>query len=321
MNALLDQSVVPDIPVHQHHNGERGIDAMRQWSRAVNEWTAHLRAANRSEKTIDKYIYRLNRLIDDDGRIARSPWKLSAGDLEAWLAAHTWEPNTRRSYAITFRSFYRWASDSGRAKSNPAAKLSTAEDHGLPHPVPESIAEKAIETATQRDELILLAGYDAGLRCSEIAALPWSAIEQTRDGEHLRIKGKGRKVRLVPLSPRLSRALAAEQKRRRDGSTGTGFRFRVDPASTYVLPGLNGGHIHPSAVTAVGERLLEGWTLHALRHAYATQLLDSGADLRRVQELLGHASLSTTQVYTEVSMGARHDANDKLTAYRERTTP
>lgn len=290
---------------------------MRQWSRAVNEWEAHLRAANRSEKTIDKYIYRLNRIIDDDDRIAKSPWKLSAGDLEAWLATRPWEPNTRRSYAITLRSFYRWASDTGRVKSNPAAKLSTAEEHGLPHPVPEGIAEAAIESATQRDELILLAGYDAGLRCSEIAALPWTAKEVTRDGRHLRIKGKGRKVRLVPMTERFSVAWDAERERRRNVATGTGFRFRVDPASGYMLPGRYGGHIHPSAVSAVGESLLDGWSLHSLRHAYATDLLDGGADLRRVQELLGHASLSTTQIYTEVSMGARHDATDRLTAYRE----
>lgn len=291
---------------------------MRQWSQAVNDWRTHLEAANRSQSTVDKYLYRLNRLIDD--KIARSPWKLRTGDLETWLAAHSWEPNTRRSYAITIRSFFRWASDTGRVRSNPAARLSTAEEHGIPHPVPEQIAEQAIKSATDRDELILLAGYDAGLRCSEIAALPWSAIEHTRDGEHLRIKGKGRKTRLVPLTPRFSAALVAEQSRRGNGTTGTGFRFRVNPASAYMLPGLNGGHIHPSAVTAVGERLLSGWTLHALRHAYATDLLNAGADLRRVQELLGHSSLSTTQVYTEVSMGARHCATDRLTAYRSRNT-
>lgn len=297
---------------------DQGVNAMRQWSRAVNDWTTHLRAANRSENTISKYAYRLSRLVED--QIARSPWKLTAGDLETWLAAKQWGPSTRRSYAIAIRSFYRWASDSGRVKANPATRLSTASDRGLPHPVPERIAEAAIESATQRDQLILLAGYDAGLRCSEIAALPWSAIGRDRDGEHLRIIGKGRKVRLVPLEPRLSDALAAERKRRADGMTGTGFRFAVDPASPYMLPGLNGGHIHPSAVSAVGERLLQGWSLHSLRHAYATQLLDSGVDLRRVQELLGHSSLSTTQIYTEVTLGGRREATGRLTAYRSRRT-
>ena len=147
-----------------------------------------------------------------------------------------------------------------------------------------------------RDRAMLELAYSCGLRAEEVVNL--STNSPDFDGERLRVEGKGQKTRLVPmgepaqiaLTRYLERAAPRSPARARGGAAG--FEERQAPASLG----------RPAATAALGREaaIAGGVSPHALRHSFATHLLEGGADLRSIQELLGHASLSTTQVYTQV---------------------
>jgi integrase/recombinase XerC len=160
-----------------------------------------------------------------------------------------------------------------------------------------------------RDAAVLLLLYGSGLRISEALSLTRSnAPTQARDV--LRITGKGGKERLVPVLPVTQAAIGRYLALCPFSLEGEGPLFR----------GAKGGALSPRIVQLAMERLREALELpatatpHALRHSFATHLLSAGADLRQIQELLGHASLSTTQVYTEVD-------RERLLAVYEKAHP
>lgn len=157
-----------------------------------------------------------------------------------------------------------------------------------------------------RNAAVLALLYGAGLRISE--ALGLNRSEATRaDGDALRIRGKGGKERIVPVLPAVSAAIAAYLK---------ACPFSPGPNAPLFL-GARGGRLNPRIVQRAMEKLRsalglpETATPHALRHSFATHLLANGGDLRSIQELLGHASLSTTQIYTGV------DTERLMAAYRQ----
>jgi integrase/recombinase XerC len=149
---------------------------------------------------------------------------------------------------------------------------------------------------TRRDAALLELAYSAGLRVSELTGLNHGDVD--RSAELLRVRGKGRRERIVPVGRRALAALeahlasAAPHDRRPDGP---------------LFPGHSRGRLSTRTVQRVVRRRLAaaaaglGVTPHALRHSFASHLLDRGADLRAIQELLGHRSLASTQVYTHVS--------------------
>jgi integrase/recombinase XerC len=164
--------------------------------------------------------------------------------------------------------------------------------------------EKADRFAAMRDRLALELLYGGGLRVSELVALNHGSIDP--DNGVARVRGKGRKERLCPLGRSAMQALA--DFRRAFGSA----QGPSDP----VLVTPSGRRMTPRAVQLMLKKYLAlaglpaDFTPHKLRHAYATHLLNAGADLRLVQELLGHAQLATTQVYTHVSVARLKDVYD-----------
>jgi integrase/recombinase XerC/integrase/recombinase XerD len=155
----------------------------------------------------------------------------------------------------------------------------------------------ATEPLHLRDRAIFELAYACGLRASELVSLNLGDIDH--DAEQLRVEGKGQRTRLLPIGEQAQVALAAYLERGREklrhGGTGQALFLsrtgrRLDSGDVrrrlrgWALRTRTSGHVHP----------------HALRHSFATHLLDGGADLRTIQELLGHASISTTQVYTRV---------------------
>ncbi|MEM8663872.1 MAG: tyrosine recombinase XerC, partial [Pseudomonadota bacterium] len=178
----------------------------------------------------------------------------------------------------------------------------------LPRPVDGASATKMLAPGTgwvaARDRAILALLYGAGLRISEATGL--DAADLVPPVPRLLIKGKGGKERLVPILPAVAKALE-------DYRAEAPFPLAAGP----FFRGEKGGRLSPRIV----QRLMETWrgalglpasaTPHALRHAFASHLLANGADLRTIQELLGHASLSTTEVYTAV------DEARLLSAYRD----
>ncbi len=241
----------------------------------------------------------LDRLVD-----------LGINDFRAWLAARHRGGQSRASVArnlAALRSFYRFL-DRHHGRHNPAIKAlrTPKQDQRLPRPLSADQAKTLIHEAPaasnddwvgKRDTALLLLLYGAGLRIGEALALDRRAIgTDPRALKQLIVTGKGKKQRLVPILPIIGEAIAAY----------------IDACphllaeATPLFLGKRGKRLQPALVRRHVQALRqllglpETATPHALRHSFATHLLGAGADLRTIQELLGHASLSTTQHYTGI---------------------
>ena len=156
-----------------------------------------------------------------------------------------------------------------------------------------------------RDRAMLELAYSCGLRCEEIVNLDFDSLDF--ESEQLRVRGKGEKERQLPVGEPAQKALRRYTERARHALT-------VEPAERALFLSKNGRRLSNSDVTRRLElwvreaALAAGVSPHSLRHSFATHLLEGGADLRTIQELLGHSSISTTQVYTRVDAARLRDA-------------
>jgi integrase len=244
-----------------------------------------MRAAHRPDTTIKLRSYQLRRIAIDHND--RSPWELTAADLAAWLGAHQWKPETMRSYRASLRTFYGWAVLLGHVDSSPAALLPAIRPpRSLPRPAPEEALRAALAASTGRERLMVMLAAYVGLRRGEVARVHTQDLEPDLDGWSLLVVGKGGHVRRVPLPP----AVAHELRELPPG---------------WAFPGLIDGHLSPEYVGKLVSRLLpDRWTTHTLRHRFATRAYAATRDLVTVQELLGHARIETTRIYTEAPVGA-----------------
>lgn len=289
-------------------DGEFASGVVR-WTCAIDQFTAWEIVGGIAETTRHHRRYQLRRLAEVYPR--RSPWRLRTRDLVAWLSEQdSWAPETMRSYRTTLRAFYSWGVEAGHARSNPAARLPAVRiPSTLPRPTPEPVAMVALASSSDRDRLILALAAYAGLRRAEIAALRWDDVVGDGTSAHLRVKGKGGKVRAVPLHIELACLLELERARRDLGRFGTGYRYNTrGPMRPYIFPGQGPGHITPNAVGKAAARALGGgWGVHSLRHRFATRAYAGSRDLLALQALLGHAKPETTRRYTEISDAALAD--------------
>jgi integrase/recombinase XerC len=285
---------------------------------ALQEFTVWLETERRaSAKTIEAYQRDIANfiafLVEHLGQEPHVPdlARLSRHDVIAWLARRRSQDNlaasSRARAASSLRAFFKFL-DRRLDAANARAMMfeSPRRPHRLPRPLPEKIAPRTIEVAGEgedgvdapewilaRDAAILSLLYGAGLRLSEALALTGRDVPAP---EALRVTGKGRKVRLVPLIRPVREAVNGYAK------------LCPFPAAANepLFRGLRGGPLNPRLVQRLMESLRirlglpETATPHALRHSFATHLLANGGDLRSIQALLGHASLSTTQIYTGV---------------------
>lgn len=285
-------------------------------SALIADYYRHLTVdLRRSDHTVRAYVATAERLcgfLSDHWGEAIDPASLAritAADLRAFLAARRGDGLTAASTArelSAVRTFLHWTGVEPPPLKGPRRKRS------LPRPqspadimaLGEDIAENAAEPwIAARDWAVLLLLYGAGLRIGEAMALPADILPL---GETIRVLGKRGKTRMVPLLPELRTAI--EEYARQSP-------YPLIPSEP-LFRGAKGGPLSPAiirrSVQAARERLGLGGrtTPHALRHSFATHLLGRGADLRQLQELLGHASLSSTQIYTAV------DAAHLLDIYR-----
>jgi integrase/recombinase XerC len=278
----------------------------------ISLWRAHL-ADNRrrSQHTVRAYVATAERLTEfladhwGERPDARRLGDVTQADLRAFLAARRGDGLANRSTArelSAIRAFLAFAGEhSGSDGSAPRIKGPRIK-RSLPRPIaPDDIMALGDVMASRdapgwvqaRDWAVLLLLYGAGLRISEAMGLTGAVLPL---GETLRITGKGNKQRVVPVLPQLRDAISQYVAL-------APFDFSVD---TPLFRGTRGGPLSPALVRRSmmnARRLLglaEDATPHALRHSFATHLLAGGADLRSLQELLGHASLSSTQIYTQV---------------------
>jgi integrase/recombinase XerC len=237
----------------------------------------------------------------------------SLGSVRSWLAkqrslGQSRATLQRRSAAV--RTFFRWAYQTGLIPADPAVNLRSPRTvRRLPPTLEQAEATEMMAAALAvagesggplalRDVAILETLYATGIRVSELAGLDLDDLDTDR--RTLRIFGKGRKERTVPIGGPALRALAAWL----NGPRQILARPEAGPA---VFLGAQGRRIDPRVVRRVVHQALRAVNgapdlgPHGLRHAMATHLLDGGADLRSVQEMLGHASLATTQIYTHVT--------------------
>jgi integrase/recombinase XerC len=232
--------------------------------------------------------------------------RITVSDMRAWMARTRGDDVGARSLArklSAVKSFYRWLAT--REGFEPTAVLSTRSpkfQRKLPRPLAEDAARAMIDRVelqarqdwvAARDMAVVTVLYGCGLRISEALAL--TGADQPLPPV-LRIIGKGGKERVVPVIP------AAQEAVRRYASLCPHPLEAVQP----LFRGVRGGPLNPRAIQKVMEQarlqlgLPASATPHAMRHSFATHLLNAGGDLRAIQELLGHASLSTTQAYTAV---------------------
>ncbi len=291
---------------------------------ALEEWLSHLRALDgRAEKTVTAYaadvrgwlaFLALHRGGTEGLRGLADP---PVADLRAWMAHERGRGVSARSLARALsavKGFTRWLSD--RQGTEATALLSSRAPRfrkKLPRPLSVEGAADVLESVgddarapwiAARDTAVVTLLYGCGLRISE--ALGLTGADHPLP-EVLRILGKGGKERLVPVLPAARAAVA-----RYAGLC----PFDLPPAGP-LFRGARGGALNPRLIAAAMERVRNRLGLpatatpHALRHSFATHLLAAGGDLRAIQELLGHASLSTTQAYTAVDAARLMEVYEK----------
>ncbi len=236
-------------------------------------------------------------------------------DIEAYLVdcEHRGLARTTRARRLSaIRQLFRFAFDEGWRPDNPALRIAgPGRDRRLPQTLTQQQVSRLLEAAgrtgrgpaeTARDRCLLELLYATGMRVSELVGLPVAAARG--DPRLLLIRGKGDKERLVPLTGAARGALAAWLALRDEAEEAAGAR----PGSAFLFPSRGRqGHLtrhwfyNRLKTIALAAGIDPGAvTPHRLRHAFATHLLENGADLRAIQTLLGHADLSTTEIYTHV---------------------
>ena len=299
--------------------GTRRREEQVRTERLIAAFHAYLRdEANASPHTIKAYETDVRQLAAFLETAGAALTRADVHGVRAYLASLA---GTQRKSSIgrkltALKHFFRYCARSGARADDPAAQLTGPKrEHYLPPHL--SVDEMfrvldgipGLSPTACRDRAILELLYSSGLRVSELTALDWHDVD--RRAEVVRVLGKGRKERIVPVG---TKALAAlEDYRRRWPS-----RARRDPDAVFLnargtrLTARSVARVVDRHTTAAGTRVHA--SPHAFRHSFATHLLNGGADLRAIQELLGHARLSTTQRYTHVDF-------DRLAAVYDKAFP
>ncbi|MFT4299306.1 MAG: tyrosine-type recombinase/integrase [Aeromicrobium sp.] len=200
-----------------------------------------------------------------------------------WFAAQGWAQETRRGVRNSLMGFYKWGAAQGLTTLDVGAALPRVKAAvPTPRPVTDEAYRFALAQADERVRLMIRLAGELGLRRAEVAAVHSDNVVEDMTGWSLIVRGKGGKTRILPLSSRLARELRALPE---------GWAF----------PSQRGGHLTPRWVgTLVAEALPPGWTMHKLRHRFATKAYAVDRDVFTVQDLLGHASPATTRVYVKL---------------------
>jgi integrase/recombinase XerC/integrase/recombinase XerD len=287
------------------------------WERALDDLAADLRRRAVSRNTVTAYMNDSRQLADWAGAAGVEPHAVDLKTLRryvATLSARGQAPSTVARKLAAVRALFRVQTQLGRMEQNPAdlvaaPKRPKALPRVLKHEEVELLLDRIPATTPlqARDRALLELAYSSGLRAEELVRLEVGAIDF--DAETVRVEGKGGKTRLVPVGEHALAAIARYLEHSRPAlrvERGDGPAAQREP----MFLSKTGRGLSTSDV----RRRLRTWTRvtqgrapalaqahpHTLRHSFATHLLEGGADLRSIQELLGHATISTTQVYTRV---------------------
>jgi len=264
---------------------------------------------NLSPRTVDRYGRDLRQWVDylTGGNGAPDLASVTAGDIRSWLisrSSHGDSPATLRVHLQAIRALYRYLLRQGEVAINPAAIVELAK---LPKPLPTFVraatvdaiidADIDVDDFTQvRDRLMVMLLYETGIRLSELIGLQDAQVDTVK--RELKVRGKRDKDRVVPFGPELAtavdhyRTLRAEQRPECGNLLVTSRGRPLYPSLVYHV-------VHDALAAAGGTGKLSP---HVLRHTFASVMLNQGAELNSVKELLGHESLAATQVYTHVTL-------------------
>lgn len=282
----------------------------------VDDFARHLALErNRSAHTVRAYVADIVHLLDHAARLGPAgPAALTIGSLRSWLADQRAAGAARATLArraAVARAFTAWARRSGHLPADVGAGLRTPRtSRALPRvlradqaaalvavPTEQPQAVRSARALALRDRIALELLYSSGVRVSELCDLDLADVDRER--RVLRVHGKGGRDRTVPYGQPAEQALEAWLTNGRPV-------LAHDATEPALLLGARGARLHPTMVRRIVRARARAADLppaspHTLRHSAATHMLDGGADLRSVQELLGHASLASTQIYTHVS--------------------
>lgn len=240
-------------------------------------------------------------------------------ELSEFLTARRSEglcPSSIRLTTVHLKIFHRWLAATGRAAMDPAESLSSSKtDRKLPVTLSSEDVETLLDSIPAndplgwRDKAILELFYSSGLRLAELCAarLEWMDSEEG----FLRVTGKGKKTRLVRIGGKAQAAISGYLTEARP-------KLAKAKTSSHIFIGIRGAELSPERIRQIVRKRSEMAGMgvavhpHMLRHSFATHLLEGGADLRVIQELLGHADISTTQIYTHVSSKGLKEAHRKF---------
>jgi integrase/recombinase XerD len=284
-----------------------------------------LLAARRAPRTVDAYRRDLRHF---EAWLGGDPSRADVEDLEHYLSdlrAQGLAPATLARRAAALRAFYRHLTMLGARADNPGAELDLPRRaRRLPRTLSPGEAERLIEAAAGtapralRDRALVELLYGAGLRVSEAVGLERAAVDL--ESRIVRALGKGSKERLVPVGREAAEALRRYLAR---GRPFLDARHRPE-----LFLNARGGALTRAGAFLILRRLAEKAGLepgrvhpHLLRHSFATHLLEGGADLRSVQEMLGHADLATTELYTHVSDRRRRELYFQAHPHARRKAP
>jgi site-specific recombinase XerD len=283
------------------------------WADALTAYDRDLRGRGAAERTRRAYGVDLGQFVEWAGD--RTPGEIRHRDVRryaAGLSSQGAAPTTVGRKLAAIRGLFDFLVRTERVGQNPADLVSSPKRaEKLPHVLSAEQMATLLEGIPAhtplelRDRAMLELAYSCGLRCEEIVNLDVGSLDH--EGEQLRVLGKGSKERILPVGEPAQRALDRYARRGRHALTS-------DPRETALFLSKSGRRLSNSDIT----RRLDLWVRraalqagvspHSLRHSFATHLLEGGADLRTIQELLGHASISTTQVYTRVDAARLRDA-------------
>jgi site-specific recombinase XerD len=286
-----------------------------EWGEALTEFDRDARARSVAERTRRAYGTDLAQFVEWAGGMGLGPAAVRHRDVRRYAAGLSQggaAPATVARKLAAIRGLFDYLVRTERIGQNPADLVSSPKrDQKLPQVMSGEQVRMLLERipATTplelRDRAMLELAYSCGLRCEEIVTLDLGAFDF--ETEQLRVLGKGSKERLLPVGEPAQRALRAFLERGRGA-------LADDGGERALFLSKSGRRLSNSDVTRrlglwVREAALAGGVSpHSLRHSFATHLLEGGADLRTIQELLGHASISTTQVYTRVDAARLRDA-------------
>jgi site-specific recombinase XerD len=287
------------------------------WAGALRSFDVHMRARGMGEKTRRAYGVDLGQLAEWAEGHGLVPPEIGPLELRRFAGVLSEGGAAKATVArklAAIRAFYGHLVERGELESNPGDLVSSPKrDAYLPRVLkPGEVASllERIPGSTPlelRDRAIFEFAYSAGLRAEELVQLDLDSVDP--DAEEVRVEGKGAKTRVVPAGEPAWRALAAYLERGRPVLSAAAAR--PEPALFLSKSGrrLSTSDVRRRLRLSVRRAALQsGVSPHTLRHSFATHLLEGGADLRVIQELLGHASISTTQTYTRVESGRLKEA-------------